>query len=258
MKSHFYVYLYLDPRRPGHYTYQNFVTFLYEPFYVGKGCKNRYRQHVTDAKTGKLKKHHRINKIIDSGYNPIDYVVMVQTNVYEITAKCKECLVIHLLGREDTDDGPLLNRTIGGDGSCGYKHTDDFKQSVSIRHTGKVISSETRQKMSDCHKGKQLSGETKQKLSIANKGKILTDETRQKISNTTKGKLLSEEHKQKLRKPKSEQAKANMRKPKSEEYKANMRNKPKVERVCPHCGQTGIGLTMSRWHFNNCKSLVKE
>ena len=36
-----YVYAYLDPRKPGKYSYKGLnVSFLYEPFYIGKG-KNR-------------------------------------------------------------------------------------------------------------------------------------------------------------------------------------------------------------------------
>lgn len=28
-----------------------------------------------------------------------------------------------------------------------------------------------------------------------------------------------------------------------------------VEHTCPHCGKTGTGWTMFRWHFKNCKTL---
>ena len=102
----------------------------------------------------------------------------------------------------------------------------------------------------------------------------------------------SEEHKANMHKPKSEEAKANMKgrvppnkgkpqseeqnaaksvrqidkkhkphkprsdkgKPRSEETKAKMR-KPKQKQkqiTCPHCGKTGGGSNMKRWHFDNC------
>jgi hypothetical protein len=36
----FYVYIYLDPRKPGKFHYGEYC-FDYEPFYVGKGKDNR-------------------------------------------------------------------------------------------------------------------------------------------------------------------------------------------------------------------------
>jgi len=32
----FYSYIFLNPLKPGRYTYGDFVSFLYEPFYVGR------------------------------------------------------------------------------------------------------------------------------------------------------------------------------------------------------------------------------
>ena len=81
-------------------------------------------------------------------------------------------------------------------------------------------------------------------------------------------------------KPKSEITKERMRKPKSEEHRkkisetqranggngpanhtAESKNKireslkanPRPNKICPHCNKEGGFLSMSRWHFNNCK-----
>jgi hypothetical protein len=42
-----YVYVYLDPRKSGRYSYEvSCVSFLFEPFYVGKGIGERSRAHL--------------------------------------------------------------------------------------------------------------------------------------------------------------------------------------------------------------------
>ena len=41
-KNEFYVYCYMDPRKPGKYTYDGLdICFLYEPFYIGSGKNNK-------------------------------------------------------------------------------------------------------------------------------------------------------------------------------------------------------------------------
>ena len=45
MKQIYYVYAYLDTRKPGHFIYQNY-KFEYEPFYIGKGRANRLYKHL--------------------------------------------------------------------------------------------------------------------------------------------------------------------------------------------------------------------
>lgn len=44
------------------------------------------------------------------------------------------------------------NLTDGGEGSTGYKHTDDAKKKISLVHKDKKVSDETRKKMSESHK----------------------------------------------------------------------------------------------------------
>jgi hypothetical protein len=40
---------------------------------------------------------------------------------------------------------------------------------------------------------------------------------------------------------------------KSETTIQNMRNSAKIIKTCPHCGVSGNGPSMQRWHFKNCK-----
>jgi hypothetical protein len=83
----------------------------------------------------------------------------------------------------------------------------NFSQSMSARHKGKIVSTETRQKMSEsrkCHsgpnKGKTMSTEQKLKLSKAHKGKVVAQSTVDKILESRKGYKHSEETKQKISK----------------------------------------------------------
>ena len=64
-EKEFYVYVYLDPRKPGRYLYgDQQVTYLFEPFYVGKGKNNRLNEHLDCLKKTKDKKRsYKSNKI---------------------------------------------------------------------------------------------------------------------------------------------------------------------------------------------------
>lgn len=57
----FYTYIYLNPLKPGQYTYEDFISFPFEPFYVGKGYGKRIHDHFKHIK--KLKEIQNINAI---------------------------------------------------------------------------------------------------------------------------------------------------------------------------------------------------
>ena len=64
--------MYLDTRKKGEYKYANYV-FEYEPFYVGRGIRYRYKEHTKETKqntknTPKLNKIHKIKK--ETGTDP--------------------------------------------------------------------------------------------------------------------------------------------------------------------------------------------
>lgn len=64
----FYVYAYLDPTVPGRFDSLT-STMLAQPFYVGKGRKNRYRVHLS-IKGKKHPFYHKIQKLKDAGHEP--------------------------------------------------------------------------------------------------------------------------------------------------------------------------------------------
>lgn len=134
--------------------------------------------------------------------------------------------------------------------------TEETRRRLSEAHKGKILTEETRRKLSEANKGKNhpnfgksLSEETKRKISKAHKGRIHTEEFRRKISKATKGRVVSEETKRKM----SESRKGI---PRTEETRrkiseTNLKNMPLI--TCIHCGRTGKGSSMYRWHNDNCK-----
>lgn len=138
--STYYTYVYLDPRKPGRYEYGTWL-FAYEPFYVGKGTKNRYKEHLWEANTDTNRnrnphKKHKINKIrTETGGDPI--IVFPHTSIDARTVcELERCLVC-AIGRLDQNTGPLTNLTDGGEGTLGKKQSLNQKQAVSIALKGK-------------------------------------------------------------------------------------------------------------------------
>lgn len=109
----FYVYVYLDPRKPGNYCYDGEIIFEYEPFYVGKGRKKRYLSHLKEQKKiSNKRKVFRIRKITEEGKEPI--IVLLEKQLTESCAYKKEQELIRSIGRIDLRTGPLTNKTNGG------------------------------------------------------------------------------------------------------------------------------------------------
>lgn len=115
-----------------------------------------------------------------------------------------EIFLISEYGRLDLKKGNLVNMTDGGEGFFGGSHTIDVKEKMSITHTGKKVSDETKRRMSESKKGNKYSlgvcrsKETRLKMSLSRKGKKLSEEHRLKISLGRKGMKLSEETKMKI------------------------------------------------------------
>lgn len=119
----YYVYIYKDPE-----------TNL--PFYVGKGKKNRYRNHLFETVEKSENKHktRKIKKIQDAGLTPvIDFYIK---GVDEKTAFQIEELLIKQYGRIGLDDnGILTNKCISGipPSNKGRKCSDETKLKLSLK-----------------------------------------------------------------------------------------------------------------------------
>lgn len=54
----------------------------------------------------------------------------------------------------------------------GFKHSEEFRKTISERNTGRIVSEETREKIRISNQGQTRSKEAKEKMSIAKKGRI--------------------------------------------------------------------------------------
>ena len=128
----FYVYIFLDPRKPGRYEYGDYV-FDFKPLYIGKSnTMNQTRRetvHIWEAmnNTGKNPyKNNKIRKIINSGFKPDDtWIKNVKMNLFEQEAFDLEIWLVWAIGKQGC--GPLTNMTSGGEGCKGYVWTEEQK-----------------------------------------------------------------------------------------------------------------------------------
>ena len=81
----------------------------------------------------------------------------------------------------------------------GMKHSEEAKDKIRKKNSGRKFTEEHRQKISKGHKGKVVSEETRKKLSIVKKGTVASEETKRKISKGCKGKIVSWETREKMR-----------------------------------------------------------
>ena len=199
--------------------YEHIRNDTNEVFYVGIGEKEK-RAFSKDNRTQYWK--NIVNKV---GYS----VNIIHKDIDWEEAKNIEILLIEKYGRKDLGKGNLVNMTDGGEGTFGLimseeareklrekhtgkTHTEESKKKMSEKHIGKTHTEESKKKMSEIHTGKKLSEESKNKLREINIGKKLSEDHKHKISEANKGKIKSEDHKQRI-------SEARIGKPLSKEHK---------------------------------------
>ncbi len=183
--SEYYVYVLLDPRKPGIYIYED-LLFFYEPYYVGKGKDNRYKRHCNlfQLNSGSnLYKERKLKKIITSGFDPTKYVELIFFSLYEEDSLNKEQEIINTIGRSNKKLGPLTNLTDGGEGWSGatspfknktyedifgLEKAKQLKEEKSIRFTGS-----NNPMYGVSRRGFKQTEEAKRKLSLAKSKPVL-------------------------------------------------------------------------------------
>ena len=131
------------------------------------------------------------------GFDSFEYTVLERVD--EDLLNEREVFWIEYYKSNDRKFG--YNLTSGGEGTRGYKYTDEQRKNRSLQakgnksFTGHTHTDEYKRRMSELNKGKVFSEETKQKMSESKKGnkyhigKTHSDETRMKISESCKGRV---------------------------------------------------------------------
>jgi hypothetical protein len=177
IKKEKYVYILLDPRKPGFYDYSLGISFLYEPFYVGMGNYNRWEEHISESlnqkhlNEGNCLKKNKIRKILKSEKTPLNVVL---PKMSKKLAKIQECVFIDLIGRLDLNKGPLTNMTDGGDccsilgrkgsGMSGKKHSNNTKEKLSEKSKNAWKNENYRKICGSTFLGKKHTSEYKEKM----------------------------------------------------------------------------------------------
>lgn len=111
-----------------HYTYAHLDPATLVPFYIGKGCKGRYKS--------KRSRSYRWEQKAAKGYIP----AIIRHYETEAEAYADECLLIERMKAQGIK---LTNIAPGGEGGYegnqhlkGYKHTDTAKQKIGEQSKG--------------------------------------------------------------------------------------------------------------------------
>ena len=198
----------------GIYSYTDLKTN--EVVYIGKDShieeNRRHKNHLIPSCYNKQ----MINRVLQNNPHRYQYDVLCSSD------DCGDELLNDLeMGYIETYD-PKFNFTKGGEGTLGYKLSNETKEKISKANTGRKLSEEARRKISESQRGEKnhnygvkgknhylygvpKSEEHKRKLSEANKGRTLPEESRKKISEANKGKIpwskgksFSDEHRKKM------------------------------------------------------------
>lgn len=185
-----YNYIYLDPRKPGRYTYEGLnFSLLFEPFYVGKGHKKRYLAHL--SKRNLKEKHYKNHKIkaISESFDIREYIMVFNRCDEHDCVKNYEEFLITTIGRIDLKTGPLTNLTSGGDSNI---PGPESREKMKAAKKGK-----TYEEIFGVEKALEIKIQKSERMSGCKNhfyGKRHSDETLRIIAEKSKGKRSGENH----------------------------------------------------------------
>lgn len=179
-------------KKKEYYVYVLINSIDNQIFYVGKGCGRRMNTHVPKSKSGKHYNTHLSNKILKIIKNEgVVIVKIIHKSHDENYIFKKEIETIKKIGLEK-----LCNKTLGGEGASGMKHSKEHCKKISERMKNKIVSEQTKLKLSLSHH--DVSGKNNPMYN-----KNHTKESRKKISDTRKNMKPTEAMLASRNKPKS-------------------------------------------------------
>ena len=163
------------------YIYEHIRPDTNAVFYVGKGTNKRmHSKHRRNA--------HWNSIVRKAGGFVVREVIRHEDEELVFLAEQER---IDQLKRLDVK---LANKTDGGEGPSGYRHTEETKRKIGLSHVGethpaygKPMPEHTKQALLNANKGRPLSAEHRQKVSEAGKLRKNSPKTRALISQAKQG-----------------------------------------------------------------------
>lgn len=144
--NEYYVYALLDKSKPGKFIYGDLVL-NYEPFYIGKGSKNRLNHTKVLYNNKKTFKYNKIKSLKNNGFEILS--IKIYDNLTECESFSEEKRLISIIGRRDLGIGPLTNLTDGGDGRVNIIVSEETKNKLRI--SGKKLADKRKELGTDGH-----------------------------------------------------------------------------------------------------------
>lgn len=149
--------------------------------YVGKTERSavaRLKRHIHNAREG-VKSHvyNWLRQLLAAGLKP-----EVEVLERHETAEALDEAERHFIAYFRSIGCDVVNLTSGGDGSVGYRHTEQSKQKQRAKMAGRKLTPEHRASISQGMMGHLVSKAARAKSSESQRGRILTAEHRSKLS----------------------------------------------------------------------------
>jgi hypothetical protein len=155
------------------YVYEHWRADRDECFYVGKG------RGIRATNMSRRNQHHKAIQAKLKRQGMAVEVRMVAAGLSQDDAFRIEVERILFWKSMNVD---LANKSDGGDGNRGYKHTDEAKRKISQNSLSKNIRPPCKSGEENPFFGKKHSQETKMLLSELAKNRVVSEETRKKLS----------------------------------------------------------------------------